>query len=166
MKKKLRYLKMILLILFLVALPIGIESVLKYASVEVEMEFCLDRRRPCRGESCKDHICHNKEVRTVTIEKSFKEIIKTYPILLLSTIIYLASIICYIIAVKKNAYTYIGFDDLGKLGIIAICIYIINAIATSIVPMILFKQVGVGPLFSMVSMAFVPFIIRPILVDW
>lgn len=157
--------KIIVVTLFLIAIPMVLLNVFVFATEEVEMEMCMDRRRPCRGENCRDMPCRNTEIKTVRVERKYKDVVKQHPLMLFIPIVYLASLICYLIAVRKNSYSYIGFDDLGLMGIIAICVYAANALFSAFVPMMVYAQTGVGPLFVMMSMAFVPFILRPIFVD-
>lgn len=157
--------KAIMIAIVLTAIPLVLLNVFVFATEEVEMEMCMDRRRPCRGENCKDTFCRNTEIKKVRVERKYKDVIKAHPLMLFIPIVYLASLICYFIAVRKNSYSYIGFDDLGLMGIIAIGVYALNALLTAFVPIMMYAQTGVGPLFVMVAMAFVPFIMRPIIVD-
>lgn len=146
-------------------LPIIVLCVLNFASVDEQITFC-DSPRYCRYNKCDDSECFS--YRTITRRKTLSlfESIKEYPLLVIFIFTAIISYVLFIIALKKNAYSYIGYEDLGLLGIISMTIYIANGVLLCIVPMYLFNQVGHGPLFVMLIMAIVPFIVRPIVVDW
>ena len=108
------------------------------------------------------------EYKTVTRRKSLTlfESIKEQPIIIIFLLTAAVTYVLLIIAFKKNSYSYIGYEDLGLLGIISMGVYLANAVLLCVVPMFLFKQIGHGPLLVMLIMALVPFIARPIVVDW
>ncbi len=157
--------KIILTLCILVLAPLILLFLIDFCNVEVEMQVCKDRPNFHR-EWNSDYPC--SEYKTITRVQSLKfiEAVKEKPLLLIFMIIYLVSFICYAISIKKNAYSYIGFEDIGKLGLISIIIYIVNALLLVFIPILLYKQVGTGPIFTMITMFLVPFISRPILVDW
>lgn len=152
-------------LIFLGLLPFLVLCVLNFASIDQEVTFCTNPRY-CRYNYCDDSMC--LEYKTVTRRKSLSlfESIQDQPIIIIFLITAAVSYILLIIAFKKYSYSYIGYEDLGLLGIISMTVYIANGVLLCIVPMFLFKQIGHGPLFVMLIMAIVPFIARPIVVDW
>ena len=159
--------KIIVVLLVIVASPFVMLALTNYATEEVEMNVCTDcRYNYCRGERCKDLTCRSFEWRKVRLDRSLTEAIKAHPFLMATIIIYLGSLITYMIALKRNAYCYIGIEDMGKSGLIAFIIYMINAFLVLLLPISLYTQVGIGPIFTWIMMLVIPFIIRPIMVDW
>ena len=162
-----KIIKIILILLVAISAPLAMLALTNYATEEVEMNVCTDRRyNYCRGERCKDLKCRYYEWRKVRLDRKLVEAIKAHPVILATIIIYLGSLITYLVALKKNAYCYVGFEDMGKMGLIALIIYMINAFAVLILPITLYTQVGIGPIFSWIMMMIVPFILRPVMVDW
>lgn len=162
-----KIIKIILILLVAISAPLAMLALTNYATEEVEMNVCTDRRyNYCRGERCKDLKCRYYEWKRVRLDRTLFNAIKAHPVILATIIIYLGSLITYLVALKKNAYCYVGFEDMGKMGLIALIIYMINAFAVLILPITLYTQVGIGPIFSWIMMMIVPFILRPVMVDW
>lgn len=159
--------KIILVLLVITSAPLAMLALTNYATEEVEMNVCTDRRyNNCRGERCKDLTCRYYEWKRVRLNRKLFDAIKAHPIIIATIVIYLASLITYMIALKRNAYCYIGVEDIGISGLIAFIIYMINAFLVLLLPISLYTQVGVGPIFTWIMMLVIPFIIRPIMVDW
>lgn len=162
-----KIIKIILILIVAISAPLAMLALTNYATEEVEMNVCTDRRyNYCRGERCKDIKCRYYEWKRVRLDRKLFNAIKAHPVILATIIIYLGSLITYLVALKKNAYCYVGFEDMGKMGLIALIIYMINAFAVLILPITLYTQVGIGPIFSWIMMMIVPFILRPVMVDW
>lgn len=162
-----KIIKILLILVVAISAPLAMLALTNYATEEVEMNVCTDRRyNYCRGERCKDLKCRYYEWKRVRLDRTLFNAIKAHPIILVTIIIYLGSLITYLVALKKNAYCYVGFEDMGKMGLIALIIYMINAFAVLILPITLYTQVGIGPIFSWIMMMIVPFILRPVMVDW
>ena len=159
--------KIILVLLVITSAPLVMLALTNYATEEVEMNVCTDRRyNYCRGERCKDLTCRYYEWKRVRLDRKLFDAIKAHPIIIVTIVLYLASLITYMIALKRNAYCYIGVEDMGISGLIAFIIYMINAFLVLLLPISLYTQVGVGPIFTWIMMLVIPFIIRPIMVDW
>lgn len=160
-----RVFKIYATLIFLGILPFIVLCVLNFSTVEEEVTFCTSPRY-CRYNYCDDSMC--LEYKTVTRRKSLTlfESIKEQPIIIIFLLTAAVTYVLLIIAFKKNSYSYIGYEDLGLLGIISMGVYLANAVLLCVVPMFLFKQIGHGPLLVMLIMALVPFIARPIVVDW
>ena len=160
-----RTFKIYLSLILLGLIPLVLLSIMSFASVDEQHTFCISPRY-CRYYNCSDEECF--ETKTVTRRRSLSlfEAIEMHPLLVVFILVAIVSYTLFIIALKKNAYSYIGYEDLGLLGIISMGLYILNGVLLCIVPMFLFKQVGHGPLFVMLVMGIVPFIVRPIVVDW
>ena len=159
--------KIILVLLVITSAPLAMLAFTNYATEEVEMNVCTDRRfNYCRGERCKDLTCRYYEWKKVRLDRKLFDAIKAHPIIIATIVIYLASLITYMIALKRNAYCYIGVEDMGISGLIAFIIYMINAFLVLLLPISLYTQVGIGPIFTWIMMLAIPFIIRPIMVDW
>lgn len=162
-----KIIKILLILVVAISAPLAMLALTNYATEEVEMNVCTDRRyNYCRGERCKDIKCRYYEWKRVRLDRKLFNAIKAHPVILATIIIYLGSLITYLVALKKNAYCYVGFEDMGKMGLIALIIYMINAFAVLILPITLYTQVGIGPIFSWIMMMIVPFILRPVMVDW
>lgn len=159
--------KIIAILLVVIAAPMAMLAFTNYATEEVEMNVCTDRRyNYCCGEWCKDLTCRYYELKRVRLDRTLSNAIKAHPIILVTIIIYFASLVTYMIALKRNAYCYIGVEDMGTSGLIAFIIYMINAFLVLLLPISLYTQVGIGPIITWIMMLIVPFIIRPIMVDW
>ena len=162
-----KIIKIILILLVVISAPMAMLSFTNYATEEVEMNVCTDRRyNYCRGERCKDLKCRYYEWKRVRLDRTLFNAIKSHPIILVTIILYFASLVTYMIALKRNAYCYIGVEDMGTSGLIAFIIYMINAFLVLLLPISLYTQVGIGPIITWIMMLVVPFIIRPIMVDW
>lgn len=162
-----KIIKILLILVVAISAPLAMLALTNYATEEVEMNVCTDRRyNYCRGERCEDLKCRYYEWKRVRLDRKLFNAIKAHPVILATIIIYLGSLITYLVALKKNAYCYVGFEDMGKMGLIALIIYMINAFAVLILPITLYTQVGIGPIFSWIMMMIVPFILRPVMVDW
>ena len=157
--------KIYLSLIFLGILPLIFLLSFNYAKEEVHETYCADRHY-CSWHYCEDYECLKVRERDRIYERSLFYVIKQYPVIVLLLVLYVCSYIGYLIGLKRNAYSYIGYEDLGKLGLVSLIMYFVDALLIVFVPMFIYSQIGTGALITMLVMAVVPFIVRPIIVDW
>ena len=160
-----RKIKKIIKIILLGIIPLIILCLFSFVKEEVHETYCSDRHY-CSWHYCVDYECKNVRERNRLYERSLFEVIEKYPLITLIIVLYIVSYVGYIIGLKRNAYAYIGFEDLGKIGLFSLIAYYVDAALLVFVPMILYKQIGTSILVVMLLMVVIPFIIRPIIVDW
>lgn len=157
--------KIYLSLIFLGILPLIFLVTFNYAKEEIHETYCSDRHY-CSWHYCEDYECKNVRERDRLYERNIFYVVKQHPAISLILVLYFVSYIGYLIGLKKNAYSYIGYEDLGKLGVISLILYFVDATLIVFVPMFIYSQIGTGALITMLVMVVVPFIVRPIIVDW